>query len=241
MEEKELKTSPKQRFFIILIAVIMLGSIIASYAAIVLNGSKNGDDGQSKISDEKIEEYEEDYYDKVAEFGEVTQSDFDQFIAFKSEIKSFNEASANEGGVQKKELKEGSGEELKSDGSNYLAYYVGYCADESVFDSTLDDDEEPEAFSKILDPSVGMIEGWTQGVEGMKVGGIRRITIPGELAYGESMEICGGKNKPLRFLVMAVERSDSLLNMSKKLDEASMRYQYAQMGVDYENVSGSGQ
>ena len=78
-------------------------------------------------------------------------------------------------------------------------------------------------------------------VEGMKVGGIRRITIPGELAYGESMEICGGKNKPLRFLVMAVERSDSLLNMSKKLDEASMRYQYAQMGVDYENVSGGGQ
>ena len=38
MEEKELKTSPKQRIFITLIAVIMLGSMIASYAAIVLNG-----------------------------------------------------------------------------------------------------------------------------------------------------------------------------------------------------------
>ena len=241
MEEKELKTSPKQRFFIILIAVIMLGSIIASYAAIVLNGSKKSDGEQSKISEEKVEEYEKDFQEKVAEFGAATKGDFDQFIEYKSEIKSFNETAANEGGVQKKELKEGSGEELKSDGSNYLAYYVGYCADESVFDSTLDDDEEPEAFSKILDPSVGMIEGWTQGVEGMKVGGIRRITIPGELAYGESMEICGGKNKPLRFLVMAVERSDSLLNMSKKLEEASMRYQYAQMGVDYDNVSGSGQ
>ena len=41
MDEKELKTSPKQRFFIILIAVIMLGSIIASYAAIVINGGKS--------------------------------------------------------------------------------------------------------------------------------------------------------------------------------------------------------
>ena len=41
MDEKELKTSPKQRFFIILIAVIMLGSIIASYIAIVINGSKS--------------------------------------------------------------------------------------------------------------------------------------------------------------------------------------------------------
>ena len=38
MEEKDLKTSPKQRIVIIVIAVLMLGSIIASYAAIVING-----------------------------------------------------------------------------------------------------------------------------------------------------------------------------------------------------------
>ena len=41
MEEKELKTSPTQRAFIIVIAVIMLGSIIAGYVGIVMNGSKS--------------------------------------------------------------------------------------------------------------------------------------------------------------------------------------------------------
>ena len=40
MNEKELKTSPKQRIVISLIAIVMLGSIIASYAAIILNGGK---------------------------------------------------------------------------------------------------------------------------------------------------------------------------------------------------------
>ena len=239
MEDKELNTSVKQRIIIGIIAVIMLGSIIASYAAIVVNGSKttNIDTNNNSISDAKKKEYTEKYYAEVAEFSEATKHDFDKFIAYKSEVKAFNEETANENElVQIKELEAGDGEEVDLDGSNYLAYYVGYCADESIFDSTLDDTENPEGFSKVLDPSLGMIEGWNQGVSGMKIGGIRRITIPGKLAYGDSMEICGGKNKPLRFLVMAVAKDASLSEMSAKLDDAYMRYQYAQMGIDYDKM-----
>ena len=223
MEEKELKTSPKQRIFITLIAVIMLGSMIASYAAIILNGNGSSNasssDEVSEISEEKAAEYEEAYNKVVTEFTEKTKNDYDEFIAYKSEIKAYNETSANDNGLQIKDLKEGSGDVVKSDGSNYLAYYVGWCADESVFDSTLDDSDDPSGFAKVLDPSLGMIEGWTQGVEGMKIGGVRRI-----------------KNKPLRFLVMAVERSDSLKKLSDELDTAYMRYQYAQYGLDYDSM-----
>ncbi len=81
-----------------------------------------------------------------------------------------------------------------------------------------------------------MIEGWTQGVKGMRIGGVREITIPGKLAYGDSMEICGGKNKPLKFIVMAVENTKERKELSDKLDDAYMRYQYAQNGIDYDDV-----
>ena len=236
MDEKELKTSPKQRIFIILIAIIMVGSIIASYAAIVINGSKGaaGSTEAGQIDDSKVAEYEAAYNEKLDEFKKVSKSDYDEFIGFKSELKAFNEASANEAGVEVKDLKEGTGPEVSDD--NYLAYYVGWCADESVFDSSFDNNDNPTAFSKILDPSAGMIEGWNEGVKGMKLGGIRRITMPGEMAYGDSMEICGGYNKPLRFMVMAIPKEEPMKSMAAELDDAYMRVQYAQYGVDYDSI-----
>ena len=237
MEEKELKTSLKQRIFIIVIAIIMVGSIIASYAAIVISGAKGSstDSTTSEIDEKKLAEYQDNYDKLVEEFKKVSKSDYDEFIKYKSEIKAYNENSVNDANdVEIKDLKEGTGAEVTDD--NYLAYYVGWCADETVFDSTFDNNDNPSAFAKILDPSLGMIEGWNQGVKGMKLNGIRRISMPGELAYGESMEICGGYNKPLRFIVMAVPKEESLTALAEKLDEAYMKVEYAQYGVDYDSI-----
>ncbi|MBR3353361.1 FKBP-type peptidyl-prolyl cis-trans isomerase [Candidatus Saccharibacteria bacterium] len=240
MDQKELKTSPKQRIFIGLIAIIMVGSIIASYAAIVLNGGMSSANS-GEIDQAKIAEYEEAYNAKVSEFSAATAEDYNEFIAFKGEIKAYNENSANENGIQKRDLKKGSGEKLVEGDTNYLAYYVGWCADESIFDSSFDDNNNPQAFSKILDASLGMIEGWNLGVEGMRLGGIREITVPGELAYGDSMEICGGMNKPLKFIVMAVAKEDPLKTLASELDEAYMRLQYANYGIDYDEMMAGGE
>jgi flagellar basal body-associated protein FliL len=93
MEEKELKTSTKQRVVIIIIAIIMLGSIIASYATIIMNGGKsNTGNTDSKVDEAKILEYEEVYNKKLESFKELTKSDFNKFIAYKSEVKAYNEA-----------------------------------------------------------------------------------------------------------------------------------------------------
>ena len=122
-----------------------------------------------------------------------------------------------------------------------MAYYVGWCADESVFDSSFDNNDNPTAFAKILDASLGMIEGWNQGVEGMRIGGIREITVPGELAYGDSMDICGGKNKPLKFLIMTKAKEDPLKTLASDLDAAYMRLQYASYGMDYDEMVNAGE
>lgn len=239
MDEKELKTSPKQRFFIILIAVLMLGSIIASYAAIILNGSKSGDSGESgsEIDETKIAEYEAKYEEALAKFAEGTKSDFEELNAQRSVVVAYNETSANSG-VATKDIVEGTGRELGEGDTDYLAYYIGWCADGSVFDSSFDDYDSPTSLKGVLDLSANsLIEGWYAAMVGAKIGGIRRITIPGELAYGDSTEICGGYNKPIRFLVMTRENGGNLKNLSDELETAYMRYQYAQYGIDYDSVS----
>ena len=241
MDEKELKTSTKQRIFIALIAVLMLGSIIASYAAIILNGGNSSSSGDTNVDQAKVAEYQEAYNKLQAEFSEKTKDDYDRFIAYKSEIKAYNETSANEDGLQVEDLEKGSGDKISKDNAESLAYYVGWCADESVFDSSFDNNDNPTAFAKILDASLGMIEGWNQGVEGMRIGGIREITVPGELAYGDSMDICGGKNKPLKFLIMTKTKEDPLKTLASDLDAAYMRLQYASYGMDYDEMVNAGE
>ncbi|MBQ3353227.1 FKBP-type peptidyl-prolyl cis-trans isomerase [Candidatus Saccharibacteria bacterium] len=239
MDEKELKTSTKQRVIIGIIAVLMLGSIIASYTAIILNGSGSSTaSGDTGVDDAKVAEYQTAYDELLKEFSEKTKDDYDQFISYKSEIKAYNETSANDDGVQTKDLLKGSGSKIDED-TEYLAYYVGWCADETIFDSSFDDNDNPTSFAKILDASLGMIEGWNEGVKGMRLGGIREITIPGELAYGDSMEICGGYNKPLKFLVMTKAKEDPLKTLASDLDTAYMRLQYANYGVDYDEMMGA--
>ena len=114
MEEKELKTSPKQRFFIILIAILMVGSIIASYAAIVISGSQGANTSAQagEVDQEKIAQYETAYNELKDEFMQASAGDYKEFSKYKSEVKAYNETSANENGVQTKDLKEGSGKHL---------------------------------------------------------------------------------------------------------------------------------
>lgn len=241
MEEKELKTSVKQRIIIGLIAFIMVGSMLASYAAIIINGNKSASGTQdNKVSEEKIAAYQQEYAEAVAKFQEVSAADFKKFSAYRGEIKGYNEASANEAGLATRDLEKGTGRKLTTETNDYLAYYVGWCADETIFDSSFDNKTEPTAFNKALDVSAGMIEGWVQGVAGMRLGGVREITIPGELAYGDKMEICGGLNKPLKFLVMAVENEDPLKTASSNVDTAYMKVQYAMNGIDYDEMMGTG-
>ncbi|MDP3004005.1 MAG: FKBP-type peptidyl-prolyl cis-trans isomerase, partial [Candidatus Azambacteria bacterium] len=61
-------------------------------------------------------------------------------------------------------------------------HYVGVLENGTKFDSSVDRGT-PFEFSL----GVGqVIPGWDIGVEGMKVGEARRLTIPSELAYGSS-------------------------------------------------------
>ncbi len=81
--------------------------------------------------------------------------------------------------LQIEDLKVGNGAEAKA-GSHVTVHYVGTLTDGKKFDSSRD---RGEGFEFHLGRGQ-VIQGWDQGVAGMKVGGLRRLTIPPELGYG---------------------------------------------------------
>lgn len=77
------------------------------------------------------------------------------------------------------ELVEGKGAEARSP-SWVTVHYTGWLADGTKFDSSVD---RGQTFTFELGRR-RVIAGWDMGVEGMKVGGKRKLTIPPHLAYG---------------------------------------------------------
>jgi len=218
MEEKTLKTSWKQRVVIIIVAVLMLGSIVLTYMLIVLNGSGSS----SKSNEDQIAELTAQYQAKSEEIETVAKplsnKYFDEFVKYKSEVKAYNSANVNTAGLETKDLKAGTGRTLAEGDTDYSAYYIGWCADGSIFDSSFDDNDNPTSLKAPLDASIGLVEGWNQGVIGMKLGGVRQIAMSGALAYGDTQEICGGKNSPLKFIVLAIETDPKLKELNDELD-----------------------
>jgi len=90
------------------------------------------------------------------------------------------ETLTTEGGVKYETIREGSGPELQS-GQKGVVQYEGKLKDGTVFDSTRSS-HTPRSF---VFGSHQVIDGWDEGVPGMKVGEIRKLTIPPNKAYGK--------------------------------------------------------
>jgi FKBP-type peptidyl-prolyl cis-trans isomerase len=82
--------------------------------------------------------------------------------------------------LQIEDLREGTGTEAQA-GKNVTVHYVGTLIDGTKFDSSRD---RGKGFSFKLGGGQ-VIKGWDQGVAGMKIGGLRKLTIAPELAYGD--------------------------------------------------------
>ncbi|KAF4515936.1 hypothetical protein B566_EDAN000173 [Ephemera danica] len=118
---------------------------------------------------------------------------------------SGSESSASEGkeittssGLQYVDQVVGTGDTAKA-GQTVSVHYTGWLTNGKKFDSSVD---RGQPFSFRL--GVGqVIKGWDEGVQGMNIGGKRKLTIPSNLGYGARG--AGGLIPPHATLVFDVE------------------------------------
>lgn len=82
-------------------------------------------------------------------------------------------------GLTVEDLRVGTGD--VADSNDFVTlHYTGYRGDGSVFETRAAD----EAPLTIQLTPVNVIPGWFEGIQGMRKGGLRRLTVPAHLAYG---------------------------------------------------------
>lgn len=192
-------TTKTQRIGIWIIAVFMAVGTIGSFAIIVLSNSN------SQTDQARIQQLTTEYQDKVsAQNEELSKKYYDTFKQYESRVAAFDAATVSE--LKTEDLAAGDGEALTTD-SSFTAYYIGWTPDGKVFDGSIDGDSLKQPFT--VTPGQ-VIQGWTQGVVGMKVGGARELSIPSNLAYGEQGSGSIPANSPIKFVVMVIPTPEAI-------------------------------
>lgn len=201
-------TGRTQRIGIWIIAVALTVGTLAGFIAIILapGNQKINQDYLTRISND-YQVATDDYQKKVdAQALELSGLYFPELNKYSDYPTVFEASTVAE--LKTEDLKTGTGLELTSD-SSFSAYYIGWTPDGKVFDSSISDGKLK---APILVEPGGVIEGWSEGVVGMKEGGIRLLTIPSEKAYGASG---AGEtippNTPLKFIVMIIPTPEPII------------------------------
>lgn len=109
-----------------------------------------------------------------------------------------------EGGLVIEEFAAGQGDRVAGNGDKVAVHYTGRLDDGTVFDSSV---PRKQPISFVLGTG-RVIKGWELGIAGMKVGSLRRLTIPAELAYGERAKGKIPANSRLTFTVEMMSITD---------------------------------
>jgi FKBP-type peptidyl-prolyl cis-trans isomerase len=230
IKNEDKKTSPRQRLVILAIAAFMLLSTFALYASIVINYGNTTEANKTREEKElRFNALYTEYQNQLdAQAKELSDKYFNEFVQYKGRNIGFNNAIYD---LKVQDLKVGSGREIADvSDTDYAAYYIGWLSDETVFDSSFDNIVNPTALKAPLSGSTSMIQGWIEGIarstndegavewEGMRIGGVREITIPAALAYGDTDNGDIPAGSSLKFVVMLVEKPEEI-EVSEELEQ----------------------
>ena len=199
-------TTKSQRIGILIILIFTIVGTIGSFAVMILSTSNSQQDFKRyQAARDKWQAEQSEYNKKLeAQSKELSDRYYPILQPYTSRPASFNKDDVKE--LKTEDLVIGEGAEVTEDLA-FAAYYIGWNPDGKVFDQSVDNNALKQPLSIEGLKNGGVIEGWVEGIKGMKIGGVRELTIPSDKAYKET-----GKgtdippNTPLKFIVMVVEK-----------------------------------
>ncbi|HRQ86762.1 MAG TPA: FKBP-type peptidyl-prolyl cis-trans isomerase [Candidatus Saccharibacteria bacterium] len=189
----ESSTTKTQRIIIWGFAIVMLVGTIGSFAVLII-----ANDNQNKQRANESQSIEEQLAEYEAQLKIAAQENAENSRPLEGyEPTPFNADDVKQLGV--KVLKSGTGDEVAATDS-ISASYFGWMSDGTVFDSSFKKDaasDEPIPF-----PLMGVIQGWSDGLKGQRVGSVVELTIPSDLAYRQTGSGIIPPNAPLKFVII---------------------------------------
>jgi len=126
-------------------------------------------------------------------------------VVYEIEVTAINAtppAQSTQPAFQKIDVAAGTGTLVAATGNTLTVHYSGYLYDDSVTDKRGLRFDTSRTTGVPLSVKLGtnaVIQGWEQGLLGMKVGGKRTLIIPADLAYGSTAKTNIPANSPLIF------------------------------------------
>jgi FKBP-type peptidyl-prolyl cis-trans isomerase len=181
-------TPKSQRIIILIIAIVMIVGTLGSFLVmgLSLNNQKLDEAAQQEAYNKYLEQQQEAFRlnaeNSVAIDGYSTRT--------------FDAASVTKLAIEL--LTVGNGQIIQST-DTVNASYFGWLSDGVIFDSSQKKStaDEPTSFSL-----AEVITGWTEGLTGLRVGSVVRLTIPADKAYGSQSSGIIPANSPLEFIVI---------------------------------------
>lgn len=170
-----------QRIGIWIIAIVMTVGTIGSFAVIILQNDNQKIDQAAAAEQEKV-------------IAKAYAASFEGIAGYSA--RTFDPAAVTS--LKVEILKEGAGETVKATDSINASYF-GWLSDGSMFDSSKKKTAEDAPVTFALND---VIPGWTEGLTGVKVGSVVRLTIPADKAYRSTSKGTIPANSPLEFIVV---------------------------------------
>ena len=213
-------TTTGQRIGIAVILVVTVVGTLGSFLVMILSQKEATQTAQQQQKD--YAEYEtklEAYQAKVdAQTKQLSDKYYAAFSQNTNRVAEFNLDEAEKNGLKTVDITVGNGEEI-TDTTKFAAYYIGWLPSGKIFDQSIDTTKgqlkAPLSISDGL-ANASLIQGWKDGMKGMKIGGVRELTIPSDKAYAEegSKDSSGKEtipaNTPLKFVVMAISLPETI-------------------------------